>query len=133
MADPFAFNCWTSSYLPALIKVYHTIKTFPRTGKPGRPKNPVTEPHPDLIYALIIKEKVQGRLRSLTQRVLCGANRLKDLGFSISTSLIERLNLTMRHSLAPLTRKSPAFCKDRDQMTKCVVLFHAFYNFARQH
>ena len=130
---PCFFSDGFSSYLPALIQVYHTIKTFPRTGKPGRPKSPVIEPHPDLVYAQIIKEKVQGRLRALTQRVLCGANRLKDLGFSISTSLIERLNLTMRHSLAPLTRKSLAFCKDRDQMRKRVVLFHAFYNFARPH
>lgn len=29
------FNC----SLSALIEVYHTLKTFPRTGKPGRPSN----------------------------------------------------------------------------------------------
>jgi len=130
---PCFFSDGFSCYLSALIQVYHQIKTFARTGKRGRPKNPVMEPHPQLVYAQIIKKKVQGRLKSLTQRIRCGQTRLKDLGFSISTSLIERLNLTMRHSLAPLTRKSLAFCKDRDQMRRRVVLFHAFYNFARSH
>lgn len=128
---PCYFSDGFSCYLSGLIQVYHQIKTFARTGKRGRPKNPVMEADPQLVYAQIIKKTVQGRLKSLTQRVLCGADRLKDLGFSISTRLIERLNLTLRHSLAPLTRKSLAFCKDRDQMRKRVVFFHAFYNFAR--
>ncbi len=71
------------------------------------------------------EEKVMMALKMMLVRV--------DLAFSISTSLIERLNLTLRQALAPLTRKSLAFCKDRDQMKKRVVLFHAFYNFARPH
>jgi IS1 family transposase len=130
---PCFFSDGFSCYLSALIQVYHQIKTFARTGKRGRPKNPVMEPHPQLVYAQIVKQAVQGRLKSLTQRIRCGETRLKALAFSISTSLIERLNLTMRHSLAPLTRKSLAFCKNRDQMRRRVVLFHAFYNFARTH
>ena len=44
-------------------------------------------------------------------RVRCGSKRLEHLGLSISTSLIERLNLTLRHPLAPLVRKSWSFCK----------------------
>jgi len=65
--------------------------------------------------------------------VCCGAKRLEELGLSISTSLIERLNLTLRHALAPLVRNSWRFCKDRTQMRRRVVLFQAFYNFARPH
>jgi transposase-like protein len=38
-----------SGYLAAVIEVYHTLKTFPRTGKPGRPKHPMKEPHPALV------------------------------------------------------------------------------------
>ena len=38
-----------SCYLSALIEVYHALKTFPRPGKPGRPNQPVKEPHPDLV------------------------------------------------------------------------------------
>jgi hypothetical protein len=47
--------------------------------------------------------------------------------------LLERLNLTLRHAWAPLVRKSGSFCKDRTQMRRRVILFQAFYNFARPH
>ena len=130
---PCFFSDGFSCYLSALIEVYHTFKTFPRTGKPGRPKKPVKEPHPDLVYGQVIKKKRQGRLQALLYRVCCGPQRLEELGLSISTSLIERLNLTLRHALAPLVRKSWSFCKDRTQMRRRVVLFQAFYNFARPH
>ena len=77
-----------------------------RTGKPGRPTQPVKEPHPDWVSGQVSKKKRQGRLQELVYRVLCGPKRLKELGLSISTSLLERLNLTLRHTLAPLMRKS---------------------------
>jgi IS1 family transposase/transposase-like protein len=130
---PCFFSDGFSCYLSALIEVYHSWKTFPRTGKPGRPKQPIKEPHPALVYGQVVKKKRQGRLQELVYRVCCGPKRLKALGLSISTSLIERLNLTLRHALAPLVRKSQSFCKDRTQMRRRVVLFQAFYNFARPH
>jgi len=130
---PCFFSDGFSCYLTALIAVYHTIKTFKRTGKPGRPRKPILKPLKDLVYAQVVKVKNHGRLKEIQQRVLCGASRLKKLGLSISTSLIERLNLTFRHSLAPLVRKSYSFCKDREQMRRRVLLFQTFYNFARPH
>jgi IS1 family transposase/transposase-like protein len=130
---PCFFSDGFSSYLPALIAVYHQIKEFARTGKPGRPRNPVVEPHPELVYAQVVKEKKQGRLKALTERVCCGAAKLAALGLRISTSLIERFNLTLRHALAPLTRKCLGFCKDREQLRRRVTFFQAFYNFARPH
>jgi IS1 family transposase/transposase-like protein len=130
---PCFFSDGFSCYLSALIEVYHTLKTFPHTGKPGRPQQPVKEPLPDLVYGQVVKKKRQGRLQELVYRVRCGAKRLEELGLSISTSLIERLNLTLRHALAPLVRKSWSFCKDRSQMRRRVVFLQAFYNFARPH
>jgi IS1 family transposase/transposase-like protein len=130
---PCFFSDGFSCYLSALIEVYHSLKTFPRTGKQGRPKQPVKEPHPDLVYGQVVKKKRQGRLQELVYHVCCGAKRLEELGLSISTSLLERLNLTLRHALAPLVRKSWSFCKDRTQMRRRVVFFQAFYNFARPH
>ena len=130
---PCFFSDGLSSYLPALIAAYHQIKEFARTGKRGRPRNPVVEPHPELVYAQLIKDKKQGRLKSLTERICCGAGRLAALGLKISTSLIERFNLTLRHALAPLTRKCLGFCKDREQLRRRVTFFQAFYNIARPH
>jgi transposase-like protein/IS1 family transposase len=130
---PCFFSDGFSCYLSALLEVYHTLQTFPRTGKPGRPKQPLQEPHPDLVYGQVIKKKRQGCLQEVVYRVCCGAERLEKLGLAISTSLPERLNLTLRHALAPLVRKSWSFCKDRTHMRRRVVLFQAFYNFARPH
>jgi len=130
---PCFFRDGFSGSLSALMEVYHTLKTFAPTGKRGRPRQPVQEPHPELVYGQVVKKTRQGRLHELVYRVCCGAERLAPLGLSISTSLIERLNLTLRHALAPLGRKSWSFCKDRTQMRRRVVLFQAFSNFARPH
>lgn len=130
---PCFFSDGFSCYLSALVEVYHHIKEFARTGKPGRPRKSVMEPHPELVYAQVVKHKEGGRLKKLTHCVLCGAKRLKKLGLTISTSLIERVNLTLRQALAPLVRKSWSFCKDRQQMSRRVIFFQAFYNFARPH
>ncbi len=130
---PCFFSDGFSCYLSALIETYHTLKTFEPTGKQGRPKQPVKQPHPDLVYGQVVKKKRQGRLQELVYRVRCGSDRLTELGLSISTSLLERLNLTLRHALAPLVRKSQCFCKDRTHMRRRVILFQAFYNFARPH
>jgi hypothetical protein len=99
---PCFFSDGFSGYLSALIAVYHTLKTFPPPGKRGHPKKPVKEPHPDLVSGQVIKKKRQGHLHELVYRVCCGAERLEEMGLSISTSVLERLNLTLRHALAPL-------------------------------
>jgi len=48
---PCFFSDGFSSYLPALIECYHKLTLFPRTGRKGRPKAPIKEPHPDIVYA----------------------------------------------------------------------------------
>ena len=65
---PCFFSDGFSCYYNALIEHYHKIKIFPRTGKRGRPKDPVKEPHPDLIYGQIVKENKGGRLVKITYR-----------------------------------------------------------------
>lgn len=130
---PAFFSDGFSCYLRALVSVYSHITCFPRTGKPGRPRKPLVQPHPDLVYAQLVKEKKHGRLHALSERVRCGAERLTQLGLTISTSLVERFNLTLRHALAPLTRKCWGFCKDRQQLRRRVTFFHVYYNFARPH
>ncbi len=69
----------------------------------------------------------------ITHRIICGAERFIDQGLKISTSLLERLNLTIRHSLAPLGRKTLNFSKNRDNLKKQTIFFQAYYNFARPH
>jgi IS1 family transposase len=130
---PAFFSDGFSTYLQALIECYHTLKTFPRTGKPGRPKRPVKEPLPDLVYGQIVKKKRKGRVVEITSRILLGAERFATLGLTISTTLLERLNLTFRQALAPLVRKTLSFSKERTHLEQQTHFFHGFYNFARPH
>jgi IS1 family transposase len=130
---PCFFSDGFSSYWPALLATYHQLKAFARTGKRGRPRQPILEPHPDLVYGQVIKQKVKGRLKALKYRLVCGASRFAHLRLALSTSLLERLNLTLRQHLAPLGRKSLSFCKEREQLQRRVTFFQAFYNFARPH
>ena len=51
----------------------------------------------------------------------------------ISTSLIERQNLTMRMSIRRLTRLTNAFSKKLDNLKAAVALHFAHYNFCRIH
>ena len=130
---PCFFSDGFSSYPPALIECYHLIKTFPKTGQRGRPKNPVKEPDKDLVYGQAVKERKKGRIAGVTHRIIVGAEKFLNSGLKISTSLLERQNLTIRHSLAPLGGKTLNFSKKRDNLKKQTVFFQAFYNFARPH
>jgi IS1 family transposase/transposase-like protein len=130
---PAFFSDGFTCYLAALIAAFHVVTTFARTGKRGRPRKPVCEPHPDLVYAQLVKQKKQGKRRTLSTRVVLGAERLTQLRLTISTALVERVNLTLRQALAPLARKTSSFCKDRERMRQRVVFFQAFYNVARPH
>lgn len=51
----------------------------------------------------------------------------------ISTSYIERSNLTMRMSMRRFTRLTNAFSKKLDNLKAAVALFFAYYNFCRVH
>ena len=130
---PAFFSDGFTCYLAALIAAFHVITTFARTGKRGRPRKPLYEPHPDLVYGQLVKQKKQGKLLTLSTRVVLGAERLTQLGCTISTALVERVNLTLRQALAPLARKTSSFCKDRERLRQRVVFFQAFYNVVRPH
>ena len=130
---PAFFSDGFTCYLAALIAAFHVVTTFARTGKQGRPRKPRCAPHPDLVYGQLVKQKKHGKLLTLSTHVVLGAERLTHLGLTISTALVERVNLTLRQALAPLTRKTASFCKDRERLRQRVVFFQAFYNVARPH
>ena len=130
---PAFFSDGFTGYLAALIAAFHVVTTFARTGKRGRPRKPRCEPHPALIYGQLVKQKKQGKLRMLSTRVVLGADHLRQRRLTMSTALVERVNLTLRQALAPLARKTSRFGKDRARLRQRVVFFQAFYNVARPH
>src|SRR5215468_2862502 len=130
---PAFFSDGFTCYLAALIVAFHLVTTFARTGKRGRPRKPRCAPHPELVYAQLVKQKKQGKLLTLSTCSVLGAERLTQRGLTISTAVVERVNLTLRQALAPLARKTSSFCKDRERLRQRVVVFQAFYNMARPH
>jgi len=83
---PVFFSDGFTCYLAALIAAFHVVTTCARTGKRGRPRKPLCEPHPDLVYGQLVKQKKHGTLLTLSPRVVLGAERLTQLGFTISTA-----------------------------------------------
>ena len=80
---------------------------------------PILVPPEDLKYALGCKKVAKGHVVEVRQRVVFGdveeILRLfgADSGSCINTSYIERINLTIRNSLARFIRKGMIFSKSR--------------------
>jgi IS1 family transposase len=130
---PAFFSDGCTCSLAARIATVHVVTTCARTGKRGRPRQPRCAPHPDLVYGQLVKQKKQGTLLTRSTRVVLGAERLTHLGLTLSTALVERVHVTMRQALAPLTRKTASFCKDRERLRQRVVFFQVFSHVARPH
>jgi IS1 family transposase len=81
----------------------------------------------------LVTQKRQDKRLMLSTRVVRGAARLTQLGLTISTTLVERVNMTLRQALALLARKMSSFWKDHERLRQRVVFFQAFYNAARPH
>jgi len=82
-------------YAKALLKLYGQKKMFFPTGRRGRPRKPKVVPSSGLKYAKIVKQRENGYLKKVDKKIIFGKNIEAQL---ISTSLIERLNLTLRQT-----------------------------------
>jgi hypothetical protein len=94
-AERLTPNCWPlwssyglEPYMFALTVVYAVLIHFIKGKGRGRPKEPQVVPDPRLRYGQVIKQRVKGRLVSVTRWVVFGAAELIPLK-QISTSLLE--------------------------------------------
>lgn len=119
-------------YTNALLNRYHYTIDFPKTGKRGRPRNPLPMPLPELKYAQVVKNRKMGRVVSVEKRIVFGDK--KNIPESeISTSLIERQNLTLRQENNRLTRKTLGFSKSDVWLDYQAVFYMAYFDFVRPH
>ncbi len=70
-----------------------------------------------------------GNVIEIKKKVICG-NPIKE---NISTSYVERQNLTMRMSMRRLTRLTNGFSKKFENLNYALALHFAYYNFCRGH
>ena len=95
----------------------------------------------DIDYAMLVKiyaePKGQGPERRYSAGVCCGSVKRGIIGKpvkdDISTSHVERQNLTMRMSMRRFTRLTNAFSKKLENLGHAVALHFMYYNFARIH
>jgi IS1 family transposase len=95
---------------------------------------------PDLDYAMIVKDFKShpkpeatkyspSAIKSVTIKKVSGSPDPAH----ISTSLVERQNLTIRMSMRRFTRLTNAFSRKLENLTAAVSLHFCYYNFARPH
>lgn len=77
--------------------------------------------------------RVQRELKIGTSRQLAGALLESEDSEKLTTSYVERLNLTLRQSLAYLARRSPAHARCDRRLDEDVELVQCHYNFIRRH
>jgi len=127
------------SYATMLKEMYHEMAEQERTGKPGRPPNPVPVVHDDLDYAVVHKTREKGRVVNVEKKVVYGdaeriAERLENSpSKTINTSYVERMNGILRQLDAHLRRKALTFAKSLQYLKAKLNLVVAVYNFVRPH
>jgi len=117
-------------YKIALLRQYGKLQSFAQTGKRGRPKLSRIISDELLKYAQIIKQRAGRVLTRVEKRVIFGENIDPKM---ISTSYIERQNLTCRQDNNRISRKTIGFSKKEEELDCQMTLYFANFNFCRKH
>ena len=125
-------------YAGAIMRAFGVWIRPQRKGNRGRFPKPRQVPPEKLNYATVHKEREKGRVVSVTTKVVYGRMKdilalLKPLGHTINTSFVERMNLTLRHLVSRLHRKTLCFSKKREYLEYHLHLALAYYHFVRCH
>ena len=83
-----------------------------------------------LKYGQIIKERSGSRLKKIARKIVFGNDIDPKL---ISTSYIERQNLTLRQDNNRISRKTIGFSKKTEELDNQMTLYITYYNFCRKH
>lgn len=107
------------TYKTAILEAYGDVQESPRTGLPGRPKNPVKVLPQELNYATVHKERENGHVVKVTRRMVFGtmaavvkALAISLVSTSVNTAFIERHNGSDRNRNRRKVRKTCCFSKD---------------------
>jgi len=123
-------------YEEAIREAYGVRVVPPRTGRPGRPRQPYTAVPPAVTYATVHKEKENNRVVRVSTRVVFGtaaavalAVAASSVSRGVNTSFVERHNGTDRGRCSRKVRKSYAFSKDWEVHRAATVFSYLSYNF----
>jgi IS1 family transposase len=127
----FISDGW-DAYIDALLGAFHEVRQRPRTGKPGRPPGPEMIPDQELRYAQLVKVREKGRVVGTHKRAIFGDEGAIDMD-DVSTSLIERQNLSLRQDNRRISRKTNCFSKCVQMLNHQLTLYRVYFNFIKPH
>ncbi len=120
-----------SVYATAIRQTYGQVVTPPRTGRPGRPRQPYTVMPLAVTYATAHKERKNNRVVGVSTRVVLGtwwavalALPASAVSRVVNTCLVERYNGIDRNRCSRKVRKSYAFSKDGDTHRAATAFCH---------
>ena len=124
------------AYKAAIFEAYAEVRESPPTGRPGRPKKPVKVLPKKLKYAVVHKERKNGRVVKVTTRVVFGTLRaivaalaLSLVSTLVNTVFIERHNGSDRNRNRRKVRKTCCFSKDWEVHEAMTYFTMYSYNF----
>ncbi len=95
---------------------------------------------PGLIYGQVKKRYRRRKVVSVTHLMRCGTSEarrtaLRPLGLSgrLNTAVVERVNLTVRRSVAALARRSGSTAQEAPQLLVQLEWWRGYYHFVRPH
>jgi len=114
----------------------HFGQWLPQPGK----RWPVWQVDPRLLYGQVHKVKVRYKLKSMFTVAVCGTRQELRLALGslrltgrIMTSYVERVNLTLREHIAPLSRRTWSLARYEHTLWLHVQWGRAYYHFCRYH
>jgi hypothetical protein len=96
-------------------------------------------PLPALTYAQVVKRRVKRRLVHVSHKVIYGSkesvrDRIRQsIGNTINTSFVERMNLTLRHHVPALARRTIQIAKTVLGLEQQLIVAGTNYNFCKPH
>jgi IS1 family transposase len=137
---PFFTSDNLPHYADALLDEYGELYQPPKREGPGRPPLPYKVPPENLLYAVVVKRRENGRVVEVSSEVVYGSPqriaallRHSSTMHVISTYGVERNNLTIRQHSRRMTRKVNAFSKDQTYLKYQLALAFAYYHFVIPH
>jgi len=110
-----------------------------RVSEKGRRLRPRWMPLSGLSYAQVVKRRVRKRLVSVKHKMVYGSKESvrerirQSIGNTINTSFVERMNLTLRHHVPALARRTIQIAKTALGLEQQLSLVGGYYNFCLPH
>jgi len=137
---PFFTSDQLAEYRTALLHAYGQWYQPLRQGKRGPHPHRRRVPHPDLLYAQVVRQREKGQVVAVSRKVVFGEHELLDrhltsssVSTTINTSFVERENLTLRQQNRRLTRKTNGYSKELGWLEKHLWLSLAYYHLVLPH